>query len=72
MSASYDEVAYPSVPLGQTQPDRMAVIAGGKCVAVGTLDELRVQAGRNGTLEQVFGALTHSADPHAQAVKLLG
>lgn len=27
MSASYDEVAYPSVPLGQTQPDRMAVIA---------------------------------------------
>lgn len=52
--------------------DRMAVIAGGKCVAIGTLDELRVQAGQDGTLEQVFGALTHSADPHAQAVKLLG
>ena len=27
MSASYDEVAYPSLPLTQTQPDRMAVMA---------------------------------------------
>lgn len=27
MSRSYDEVAYPSLPLAQTQPDRMAVVA---------------------------------------------
>ena len=52
--------------------DRLAVMDGGRLVAVGTLDELRVQAGRDGTLEQVFGALTKSADPHELATRLLG
>ena len=52
--------------------DRMAIVAQGRLVALGNLEELRVQAGRDGTLEQVFGALTHSADPHAQALELLG
>lgn len=51
---------------------RMAVIDHGKLVAVGGMDELRARAGREGTLEQVFGALTHGADPHAQALALLG
>jgi len=52
--------------------DRMAVLAQGRLVALGSLVELRTQAGRDGTLEQVFGALTHSADPHEQALRLLG
>ncbi len=52
--------------------DRMAVIASGRSVGLGSLEELRTQAGRDGTLEQVFGALTHGGDPHTQALKLLG
>ncbi|MBK7878458.1 MAG: ABC transporter ATP-binding protein [Planctomycetes bacterium] len=52
--------------------DRLAVLEGGRLVASGTLPELRTQAGRDGTLEQVFGVLTHSADPHEQALRLLG
>ena len=52
--------------------DRMAVLAGGKVVAAGDLDGLRSQAGRGGTLEQVFAALTHSSDPKEQAARLLG
>ena len=52
--------------------DRLAVLAQGKLVALGTLPELRAQSGRDGTLEQVFGALTQSADPHEQALRLLG
>jgi ABC-2 type transport system ATP-binding protein len=51
--------------------DRMAVLAKGERVAVGSLDELRAQAGRGGTLEQVFGSLTHGADPVLQAQRLL-
>jgi ABC-2 type transport system ATP-binding protein len=51
--------------------DRMAVLERGRLVALGTLDELRAQAGRDGTLEQVFHALTHGADPHEQALRLL-
>ncbi|MBK7642423.1 MAG: ABC transporter ATP-binding protein [Planctomycetes bacterium] len=52
--------------------DRMAVLMQGKVVAQGALDELRTQAGRDGTLEQVFAALTHSSDPKEQAARLLG
>ena len=36
-----------------------------------TLDELRALAGRDGTLEQVFGTLTKSEDPRIQAARLL-
>jgi len=52
--------------------DRMAVLAKGELVGVGTLPELRAQAGVGGTLEQVFGALTRGEDPHLQAERLLG
>jgi ABC-2 type transport system ATP-binding protein len=52
--------------------DRMAVLAQGKVVAQGDLDALRAQAGRDGTLEQVFAKLTNSSDPKEQAARLLG
>jgi len=52
--------------------DRIAVLDRGRLAGVGTLDELRALAGRDGTLEQVFGALTRSADPREQAERLLG
>lgn len=52
--------------------DRMAVLASGRLVGLGTLDELRATAGRGGTLEQVFGALASTEDPAAQARRLLG
>jgi ABC-2 type transport system ATP-binding protein len=52
--------------------DRIAILDGGRLVGVGTLDELRALAGRDGTLEQVFGALTRSEDPRAAADRLIG
>jgi hypothetical protein len=36
------------------------------------VDELRALAGRDGTLEQVFGALTRSEDPRVPAERLIG
>jgi ABC-2 type transport system ATP-binding protein len=52
--------------------DRMAVLSAGELVAAGDLDELRGRAGREGTLEQVFGELTHAEDPAAHARRILG
>jgi len=52
--------------------DRMAILADGKLVALGTLDELREEAGRDGTLEEVFGTVTHSEDPREAARRILG
>ena len=52
--------------------DRMAILARGELVGLGTLDELRRSAGEKGTLEQVFAALTHTTDPAARARALLG
>jgi ABC-2 type transport system ATP-binding protein len=52
--------------------DRIAVLDVGRLVGMGTLDELRALAGRDGTLEQVFGALTRSEDPRVQAERLIG
>lgn len=51
--------------------DRMAILASGKLVALGDLDELRARSGRDGTLEQVFGTVTHSEDPAAAARRIL-
>lgn len=52
--------------------DRIAILDHGKLVGIGTMDELRALAGRDGTLEQVFGTLTQSEDPRTQAERLLG
>jgi ABC-2 type transport system ATP-binding protein len=52
--------------------DRIAILARGRLVATGTLEELRGRAGRDGTLEQVFGALTQAQDPAAVAGRILG
>jgi ABC-2 type transport system ATP-binding protein len=53
--------------------DRMAILDGGKLVALGTLPELRTAARtEGGTLEQVFGAVTRSGDPTARARAVLG
>jgi hypothetical protein len=48
------------------------VLSKGELVGVGSLAELRRQAGTSGTLEQVFGSLTHGEDPRAPAERLLG
>ncbi len=52
--------------------DRVAVMHAGHLIGVGNLDELRNVAGRGGTLEQVFGALTQAADPRVGAARILG
>lgn len=52
---------------------RVAILAQGELMAVGTLDELRAQAGAGSqTLEQVFATLARSDDPAARALELLG
>ena len=51
---------------------RMAVMAGGRLVGLGSLAELRTTAGQDGSLEQVFGALAQTGDPVEQARALLG
>ena len=52
--------------------DRMAILSGGQVVGLGSLDELRGQAGADGTLEQVFGALARTEDPSEKAARILG
>jgi ABC-2 type transport system ATP-binding protein len=52
--------------------DRMAILAGGRLLAEGSLDELRARSGGGGTLEQVFRAVTRSEDPRARALRILG
>jgi len=51
--------------------DRMAVMTKGSLVACGTLDELRAQAGQDGSLEAVFTTLAESEDPRESARRLL-
>ena len=51
--------------------DRIAVLDGGRLVGLGTLDELRARTRRDGTLEQVFAALTDAEDPATRAARLL-
>jgi ABC-2 type transport system ATP-binding protein len=52
--------------------DRMAIVAQGELVALGTLDELRARSGRDGTLEEVFRAVTRAEDPVEKARQVLG
>ncbi|MEZ5967425.1 MAG: ABC transporter ATP-binding protein [Planctomycetota bacterium] len=54
--------------------DRVAVIDRGGLRAVGSVQELRQQAGADGErrLEQLFAELTHAGDPVARAKELLG
>ena len=52
--------------------DRVAVMAKGKLVQVGPFEELRSSAGSDGTLEDVFRALTQTEDPEEKARTLLG
>ena len=52
--------------------DRVAVLHAGSMLGVGSLTELRGVAGRDGTLEQVFGALTSAVDPKLGAARILG
>jgi len=52
--------------------DRMAIVDAGRLVDEGTLEELRDRSGEGGTLEQVFRAVTHAADPAQQARRILG
>lgn len=51
--------------------DRMAIMAEGRVLSVGSMDELRQRAGRDGTLEQLFGALTAAEDPSLKARSIL-
>ncbi len=57
--------------------DRVAILAQGRLVAVGSLAELRARAGDapagvDRTLEEVFGMLTESEDPRERARRVLG
>jgi ABC-2 type transport system ATP-binding protein len=53
--------------------DRIAILAHGKLLAEGSLDDLRRQAGSGGdeTLDRVFQTLTAGVDPVARAAALL-
>jgi ABC-2 type transport system ATP-binding protein len=51
--------------------DRMAILSEGRLVAAGSLAELRARAGRGGTLDEVFRAVTRSEDPARAARRIL-
>src|ERR1700691_723385 len=46
--------------IAEEMADRIGIIHGGKLIAVGTRDELRIRSGASGPLEDVFLALTSS------------
>jgi ABC-2 type transport system ATP-binding protein len=52
--------------------DRMVVLAGGKKLVEGTVEDLRRRAGAAGSLEEVFRALTAAEDPARVAERILG
>ena len=52
--------------------DRMAILDRGRLVGIGTLDELRLRAGTEETLEEVFARVAHADDPVKRAESLLG
>ena len=51
---------------------RVAILDGGELVSEGSLKELRERAGAEGTLEEVFRAVTRAEDPVRQARRVLG
>jgi ABC-2 type transport system ATP-binding protein len=52
--------------------DRMAILDRGRLVALGSLSELRSLARTEGTLEQVFAAVTRAGDATSRAAAVLG
>lgn len=52
--------------------DRMAILHQGRLLALGSMQELRSQAGGGSSLEEVFRVLTHSEDPRQVAARILG
>ncbi|HEX6883682.1 MAG TPA: ABC transporter ATP-binding protein [Planctomycetota bacterium] len=52
--------------------DRMVVLARGRVLVQGTLEDLRRASGRGGDLEEVFRALTAAEDPTQAAARILG
>ncbi|MFT7484215.1 MAG: ABC-2 type transport system ATP-binding protein [Candidatus Paceibacteria bacterium] len=52
--------------------DRMLILNEGRLIGLGSLAELRVVAGENGTLEQVFSKIAQVEDPVARSAALLG
>jgi ABC-2 type transport system ATP-binding protein len=52
--------------------DRMAILDRGRLVALGSLPELRAMARTEGTLEQVFAAVTRAGDAATRAAAVLG
>jgi ABC-2 type transport system ATP-binding protein len=51
--------------------DRLVILAHGKILAQGSLEELRETAGTNQSLEEVFRALTASEDPSEAVLRIL-
>jgi ABC-2 type transport system ATP-binding protein len=51
-----------SLEVAEELCDRIAIILGGKLIALGTLDELQSQAGNEGRLEDIFLKLTAAPD----------
>jgi ABC-2 type transport system ATP-binding protein len=52
--------------------DRMVILSEGAVVSEGSLEELRARSGRDGTLEEIFRAVTHAEDPVMRARAILG
>jgi ABC-2 type transport system ATP-binding protein len=44
--------------IAEEMSDRIGIIHGGKLIAVGTREELRVKSGSSGALEEVYLSLT--------------
>lgn len=52
--------------------DRLAILAQGKLIALGSFEELRAQAGGGSTLDEVFRSLTRAEDPERVVDRILG
>ena len=55
----------------ETVADRVAILAVGELVALGTMDDLR-SGGQDQRLEEIFRQLTSASDPTARARAILG